>query len=168
MWDHAFHITYHLVLSEKELHFNISVYNPSTARPLNFNLLLHTYLKVPDVTRCSVDGLHECHYIDKLRVGQLFRESRKKVNVSSLTDRIYQDTCQEHVITNVMCGKMRLKKHNLSDTVLWNPWHTSRGMKDMVDEEYQGMICVEAGHVSNPVQLRPRNTFHAGQTLQVM
>lgn len=39
------------------------------------------------------------------------------------TDRIYQHTQQEHIITNVVSGrKMRLQKYNFPDTVIWNPW----------------------------------------------
>ncbi|KAL1449161.1 hypothetical protein WDU94_000383 [Cyamophila willieti] len=101
MWNYPFRLTYRLILREKELHFNIGVYNPSVDLAFNFNLLLHTYLKVPDVRRCTVNGLYGCHYIDKntyLKVpdvrrctvnglygchyidkvldGQLFRESR--------------------------------------------------------------------------------------------
>ncbi|KAL1449160.1 hypothetical protein WDU94_000383 [Cyamophila willieti] len=76
MWNYPFRLTYRLILREKELHFNIGVYNPSVDLAFNFNLLLHTYLKVPDVRRCTVNGLYGCHYIDKVLDGQLFRESR--------------------------------------------------------------------------------------------
>ena len=46
---------------------NIGVYNPSKEIPFNFNLLLHTYFKCPDVRRCQVTGLHGCTFIDKTR-----------------------------------------------------------------------------------------------------
>ncbi|KAI5693046.1 hypothetical protein M8J76_006474 [Diaphorina citri] len=243
MWNYPFRLTYRLILREKELHFNIGVYNPSNDLAFNFNLLLHTYLKVPDVRRCQVNGLYGCHYIDKVRQrfynfnlllhtylkvpdvrrcqvnglygchyidkvrqrfynfnlllhtylkvpdvrrcqvnglygchyidkvldNQLFRETRETVSVSSLTDRIYQNTCQEHVVTNVVSGrKMRLQKYNFPDTVIWNPWDTGRDMKDFGDDEYPNMICVEAGHVTSPVLLHPGTTFEASQILQVM
>ncbi|XP_008478355.1 glucose-6-phosphate 1-epimerase [Diaphorina citri] len=165
----VFRLTYRLILREKELHFNIGVYNPSNDLAFNFNLLLHTYLKVPDVRRCQVNGLYGCHYIDKVLDNQLFRETRETVSVSSLTDRIYQNTCQEHVVTNVVSGrKMRLQKYNFPDTVIWNPWDTGRDMKDFGDDEYPNMICVEAGHVTSPVLLHPGTTFEASQILQVM
>ncbi|KAI5707491.1 hypothetical protein M8J77_003722 [Diaphorina citri] len=169
MWNYPFRLTYRLILREKELHFNIGVYNPSNDLAFNFNLLLHTYLKVPDVRRCQVNGLYGCHYIDKVLDNQLFRETRETVSVSSLTDRIYQNTCQEHVVTNVVSGrKMRLQKYNFPDTVIWNPWDTGRDMKDFGDDEYPNMICVEAGHVTSPVLLHPGTTFEASQILQVM
>lgn len=39
------------------------------------------------------------------------------VTINEWTDRIYQHTPQEHVITNVVSGrKMRLQKYNFPDT----------------------------------------------------
>jgi glucose-6-phosphate 1-epimerase len=42
------------------------VYNPSKELTFSFNLLLHTYFKVPDVRRCQITGLHGCTFIDKV------------------------------------------------------------------------------------------------------
>lgn len=66
MWNYPFRLTYRLILREKELHFNIGVYNPSKEHTFSFNLLLHTYFKVPDVRRCQITGLHGCTFIDKV------------------------------------------------------------------------------------------------------
>lgn len=67
-----FRITYRLILREKELHFHIGVFNPSKDITFSFNLLLHTYLKVPDVRRCQISGLHGCTFIDKVRSWNCF------------------------------------------------------------------------------------------------
>jgi hypothetical protein len=66
-----FRLTYRLILREKELHFNIGVYNPSKELTFSFNLLLHTYFKVPDVRRCQITGLHGCTFIDKVTLSLL-------------------------------------------------------------------------------------------------
>lgn len=114
-----FRITYRLILREKELHFHIGVYNPSKDLTFSFNLLLHTYLKVPDVRRCQITGLHGCTFIDKTRDGPIYQEGRDVVTINEWTDRIYQHTPQEHIITNVVSGrKMRLQKYNFPDTGL--------------------------------------------------
>lgn len=126
-----------MILREKELHFHIGVYNPSKDLTFSFNLLLHTYLKVPDVRRCQITGLHGCTFIDKVkcmkenslescsnqtfqfqtRDGSIYQEGRDVVTVNEWTDRIYQHTPQEHIITNVVSGrKMRLQKYNFPDT----------------------------------------------------
>ncbi|KAJ4433710.1 hypothetical protein ANN_16021 [Periplaneta americana] len=169
MWNYPFRLTYRLILREKELHFNIGVYNPSKELTFSFNLLLHTYFKVPDVRRCQITGLHGCTFIDKSREGAVFQEGRDVVTISEWTDRIYQNTPQEHIITNVVSGrKMRIQKYNFPDTVIWNPWvEKAKEISDFGDDEFPNMVCVESGHVSSPVILLPGTAFEASQILQV-
>ncbi|KAK0096546.1 hypothetical protein PV326_005202 [Microctonus aethiopoides] len=168
MWNYPFRLTYRLILREKELHFNIGVYNPSKEHTFSFNLLLHTYFKVPDVRRCQITGLHGCTFIDKTRDNQIFQEGLDVVTVREWTDRIYQNTQPEHIITNVVSGrKMRVQKYNFPDTVVWNPWQEkARDIPDFGDDEFPNMICVESGHVSSPVILLPGTAFEASQILQ--
>ncbi|XP_018353169.1 PREDICTED: glucose-6-phosphate 1-epimerase isoform X1 [Trachymyrmex septentrionalis] len=170
LWNSQFRLTYRLILREKELHFNIGVYNPSREDPFSFNLLLHTYFKVPDVRRCQITGLHGCTFLDKTRDNQIYQEGRDVVTVCEWTDRIYQNTQPEHIITNVVSGrKMRVQKYNFPDTVVWNPWQEkARDIPDFGDDEFPNMICVESGHVSSPVVLLPGTAFEASQILQVM
>lgn len=91
------------------------------------------------------------------------------VTVCEWTDRIYQNTQPEHIITNVVSGrKMRVQKYNFPDTVVWNPWQEkARDIPDFGDDEFPNMICVESGHVSSPVILLPGTAFEASQILQV-
>lgn len=91
------------------------------------------------------------------------------VQVCEWTDRIYQNTQPEHIITNVVSGrKMRVQKYNFPDTVIWNPWlDKARDIPDFGDDEFPNMICVESGHVSSPVILLPGTAFEASQILQV-
>ncbi|XP_055385921.1 uncharacterized protein LOC129614951 isoform X2 [Condylostylus longicornis] len=170
MWNFPFRITYRLILREKELHFHIGVFNPSKDLTFSFNLLLHTYLKVPDVRRCQITGLHGCTFIDKTRDGAVYQEGREIVAINEWTDRVYQHTPHEHIITNVVSGrKMRLQKYNFPDTVIWNPWvEQAREISDFGDDEYPNMLCVEAGHVSSPVILLPGTAFEASQILQII
>lgn len=51
------------------------------------------------------------------RDGAIYQEGREVVTINECTDRIYQHTSQEHIITNVVSGrKMRLQKYNFPDT----------------------------------------------------
>ncbi|EFA11215.1 uncharacterized protein LOC660753 isoform X1 [Tribolium castaneum] len=171
VWSYPFQLTYRLILREKELHSNIAVYNPSKESTFSFNLLLHTYFKVPDVRRCQITGLQGCTYLDKTtNEGALYQETRDVVTIGEWTDRIYQNTPHEHIITNVVSGrKMRIQKCNFPDTVIWNPWvEHAKEMNDFGDDEYPNMVCVESGHVSSPVILLPGMGFEASQILQVM
>lgn len=169
VWDYPFRLTYRLILREKELHFNLAVYNPSINTMCPFHLLLHTYFKVPDVRRCQITGLLGCTFIDKTRDSTMYQETREVVTIDEWTDRIYQGTPQEIMITNVVSGrKMKIQKYNLSDTVIWNPWEKAKEMVDFGNDEFPNMLCVESGQVSHPIILRPGTTFEASQVLQVM
>lgn len=70
--------------------------------------------------RDSIDSLYPIvnfFCILKTRDGAIYQEGREVVTVNEWTDRIYQHTPQEHVITNVVSGrKMRLQKYNFPDT----------------------------------------------------
>lgn len=47
----------------------------------------------------------------------MYHENREVVTIDEWTDRIYQNTPQEIMITNVVSGrKMKILKYNLSDT----------------------------------------------------
>ncbi|XP_026486596.1 uncharacterized protein LOC126772664 [Nymphalis io] len=170
MWHFQFRLTYRLILREKELHFNIGVYNPSKELTFSCQLLLHTYFKVPDVRRCQITGMHGCMFIDKTREGAVYQETREVVTINEWTDRIYQNTMQEHIITNVVSGrKMRIQKYNFPDTVIWNPWaEFAKEIPDFGDDEFPNMVCVEAGRVAAPIVLLPGTAFEASQILQVM
>lgn len=51
------------------------------------------------------------------RENAMYQEGREAVTISEWTDRIYQNTAQEHIITNVVSGrKMRIQKYNFPDT----------------------------------------------------
>jgi D-hexose-6-phosphate mutarotase len=55
--------------------------------------------------------------VSQSREGAVFQEGRDVVTISEWTDRIYQNTPQEHIITNVVSGrKMRIQKYNFPDT----------------------------------------------------
>ena len=106
-WNAQFKLSYRLILREKELHLNIAVYNRDPVNPLSFNLLLHTYFKCPDVRRCQVTGLNGCTFIDKTREPpNTYQECRDVVVIGEWTDRIYANTPNEHIITNVVSGNI--------------------------------------------------------------
>jgi len=70
-----------------------------------------TYLLTGSVTVCFLICMSQS------RDGAVFQEGRDVVTISEWTDRIYQNTPQEHIITNVVSGrKMRIQKYNFPDT----------------------------------------------------
>ena len=51
--------------------------------------------------------------------------------------------------------------------VVWNPWEKALTMADLGDG-YINMLCVEAGHVTEPVHLLPGKQFVGTQTLTIV
>lgn len=184
MWQHHFKISYRIILREKELHLNIGVYNPSKEGSFDFNVMLHSYFKCPDVRRCQVTGLNGITFLDRTRTGPegppgspppqppAYQECREVVTLNEWTDRVYINTPlpHEHIVTNVVSGrKMRIQKYNLPDTIIWNPWaEKAKELSDFGDDEHPNMICVNPGHVSTPVTLLPGQAYEASLILQVM
>ena len=62
-------------------------------------------------------------------------------------------------LTRVLCY--------LNAAVVWNPWQKGLAMADL-GEEYVNMLCVEAGHVSDRIQLAAGSQFQASQVLTVI
>jgi len=61
----SFKLVLRVILREKELQVSFNLYN-SSLEPFQFNMLFHTYLKVPDVRKCNITGLQGCMYVDKV------------------------------------------------------------------------------------------------------
>ncbi|CAH1115226.1 unnamed protein product [Psylliodes chrysocephalus] len=169
LWNFAFKLTYTLVLGEKTLQFKIAVHNPSKNKEFTFNLLLHTYFKVQNVQQCSISGLKGCIFRDDTKNGIKSKENRETVTITEFVDRVYEDAPAQQFLIKSQLSKIRIQKLNFPDTVVWNPWiENSKAMDDFGDEEYLQMVCVESGHVSEPVILRPSITFEAGQILELL
>jgi len=64
----SFKLVLRVILREKELQVSFNLYN-SSLEPFQFNMLFHTYLKVPDVRKCNISGLQGCMYVDKVWTG---------------------------------------------------------------------------------------------------
>lgn len=166
MWSYRFKLLYEVTVGKHNLKMTIIAENKDE-KPFEFTTLLHTYFRVPDVTKTTVSGLTGLTYVDKVLGGNTYTENADPVIVKSYTDRVYENSPSEHKITNVGSENcdIILWKENLPDTVVWNPWaHKAMTMSDFGDEEYPQMLCVEAGYVSKPFLLEPGRKYEAQQT----
>jgi glucose-6-phosphate 1-epimerase len=111
-------------LSEHELSTDIHVSNPSTSDALDFQALLHTYIRAP-ANDVSISPLLGKRYIDKTEKSldarnALKEETRSAVDVRSFTDSVYEDAPPK---TNVTWpgGAVELKLHGFTTLTVWNP-----------------------------------------------
>jgi len=168
-WGRPFQAQLEVVVGGQDLEIAFGVTN-SGPEAMEFTFALHTYFAVEDVSGARVEGLQGCRYLDSLRGRTECTEAEEAVTFGQEVDRIYLDTPSDgelRVVDGAGGRAVRIRKHNLPDAVVWNPWEEkSRGMGDFGDDEYHRMVCVEAGAIQPPVRLEAGATWWARQTLR--
>eukprot|EP00457_Paulinella_chromatophora_P001787 gb/GEZN01001789.1/.p1 GENE.gb/GEZN01001789.1/~~gb/GEZN01001789.1/.p1 ORF type:complete len:843 (+),score=163.23 gb/GEZN01001789.1/:194-2530(+) len=171
MWPYQFKLVYSVTLKADSLVSKLLVQN-TDSKPFSFTTLLHTYFKVPSIHDVRIRGLKDAIYIDKTRAGVMRKEESPIIKITEETDRIYQNVPESNEIV-VACGTegsapyfLTLKRSGFTDVVLWNPW--IEGAKalakgDFLEEEYQQFMAVEAGLVSQAVELNAGETWEGSQ-----
>ncbi|PKC17581.1 galactose mutarotase-like protein [Rhizophagus irregularis] len=168
-WPKKFKLIFTVTLNDDTLKTNLSVKNEDTA-PFDFNVLLHTYYSVPDISKVSVEGLQNISYIDKVKNFITVVDNYKSVKFTQETDRIYGNVPTEIIKINISDESNEaflLQRINLKDSVVWNPWiDKAKGMSDFDDDEYKQMVCVEPGHVTEYITLKSEESWEGGQIIQ--
>ena len=146
-------LTYEVSVGD-ELELTLTVANRGVTS-FEYELALHTYLRVGDVRRVSVKGLDGASYLDKV-TGQ--RELQTgDVTLTAETDRVY-DRAGDIVVTDPVLGRrLHISTEGAGSTIVWNPWVAkAAAMPDFGDDEWPGMLCIEGGNVlDHAVTLEP-------------
>jgi len=151
----------YLVTVSQSLTLQLVITNQSNDAEFTFENCLHSYFEVSDITAISVSGLNGLNYLDKVAHFVEQTETNETLRIASEVDRVYQNATGTVEILDPRFGRIiRIEKHGSASTVVWNPWTAkSRQMPDFGDEEFERMICVEAGNVaSNSISLPPGAT----------
>jgi D-hexose-6-phosphate mutarotase len=166
IWNHDFHLIYTVTIRANTVFTQLSVHNTSQ-HAFEFTSLLHTYIRVQDVTKVGVVGLTGHELVDSLEENKQSVENREEVTVMGEVDRIYKNVPSVLTIQNTMIGNgLVIVKNEFKDVVVWNPWiDNAKKMIDFDDEEYMNMICVEVGTVTDPVVLPAGQVWKASQIL---
>ena len=165
IWPYRFELEYRIELSSS-LTTSLVVRNRDE-KAMEFQNALHTYFQLRDVSRCEVRGLAGLGYLDNLRKREQGREDREVVTIAGEVDRIYVSAPNTLTIRDLATPRsFSILKHAMCDAVLWNPWiNKSRELPDMGDDDYVGMLCLEAGNISAPIALAPGAVFECSQVI---
>lgn len=111
-------------MAEHELSTDIHVSNPSTSEALDFQALLHTYIRAP-ANEVSISPLLGKRYVDKAdksldATNALKEEKRSAVDVRSFTDSVYEDAPPK-INVSWPGGAVELKLHGFTALTVWNP-----------------------------------------------
>lgn len=165
LWPHQFIVEFTVTLGES-LTTSLRVLNEGESS-FSFTTALHTYFAVNDVRRYCIEGLDGCEYIDRLEDSRHDIEHNRQLRISTMVDRIYLNTPRELLLRETTTGdSITLKKVGFKDAVLWNPWQEgARAMKDLGDDEYLLMLCIEAAHCEPAITLAPGEFWVGVQVL---
>jgi len=111
---------------------------------MEFTTALHTYLRVSDIGRVTVNGLGGLEYLDNANGRARCKDGDGSVRFAGEVDRIYLGAPDEIEVAEEGVGCFTVCKSNLPDAVVWNPWaEKAAATGDFGDEEYREMVCVE-------------------------
>ncbi|KAJ5280837.1 hypothetical protein N7478_006209 [Penicillium angulare] len=170
-WPYEFGLVYSVTLTKNSLQTQLQVRNEGTQN-FEFQVLMHTYLSVADISTIRVKNLESKTYIDKTRNASSHTEASPALAITEETDRVYQslDPSVPIVVSSAADDQplFSITRDALTDVVVWNPWiEKAKGMADFgPDEAYKNMICVEAGSVSGWQTLEAGDSWEGGQSIK--
>lgn len=142
-WPHAFTLHAHFTLGEQ------ATIELESHGDFETTSALHAYFEIGDIRHVSVEGLGQ-PYLDKVLGGEK-AVLNGALTFNGETDRIFIEPEAESLIVDpVFKRKIRVRHSGNSDVVSWNPGaKNSASMKDMADDGYQTMVCVETAAVTH-------------------
>ncbi|KAL5333568.1 class II aldolase/adducin N-terminal [Aspergillus crustosus] len=173
-WGYEFGLVYSVTLSTEGLGTSLQVRNQGE-ESFEFQVLLHTYFAVEDITKIRVKNLNGKTYIDKVQNAREHTESSPSIAFTSETDRVYKDLDPSIplIISETSDGSEKdlfsITREGLVDAVVWNPWIAkAKSMGDFSpDEGYKKMVCVEAGAVNGWQVLEKGESWEGGQFIRI-
>ncbi|MCU4173500.1 D-hexose-6-phosphate mutarotase [Carboxylicivirga sp. N1Y90] len=128
----------------KELSVSLITTNKNDV-PFEISSALHSYFKLSDFSDTSLKGLKDTAFLDDVSE----KEGLQKEELLRFSDRIdcrYRRT-ESPCLINDKDRQIKVEKRGSEITVVWNPGkQLSAEMKDLGDQDYKHMLCVEAAN----------------------
>ncbi|KAI8624768.1 galactose mutarotase-like protein [Xylariaceae sp. FL1651] len=168
LWPHTFSAIYSVTLTPDGLSTGIVITNDGN-EPFECQVLMHTYLRINDITKVQITGLEDAEYIDKVD-GAKTKTQSGAITITGETDRVYtptKDPSSPIIVSEGGSTVFSLVRDNLKDVVVWNPWtEKAASMGDFEPKEgFKNMICIEAGSVRGWTALEPGDGLEGAQTI---
>jgi glucose-6-phosphate 1-epimerase len=163
-FPHAFTARLRLTIG-RELSVAFEVENTG-ADAFDYELALHTYLGVSDVRNVEVSGLGDAIYDDKVSGERALRQGREPLRFTGETDRVYDSSARVTVLDLARKRRLVIDKTCSATTVVWNPWiDKAKRMADFGDDEWPGMLCIEAANTGARRISLPPESRHTTTTI---
>lgn len=151
-----------------QLEMGFEVENQSK-EPIEYEVALHTYFVVQQVSEVAITGLEKVAFLDQL-TGETVSATGEPIRFTEETDRIYHGNVDKISLQDpLMARTIQVIPKNSGSTVVWNPWvNKSKRMEDFGDEEYPSMCCIETAAIRpNHVLLQPGDKETLGVKIAV-
>ncbi len=138
IWNNNFSLKYKIQILQSQLTMALAYEGDKPA-----DLGLHTYLKVDDASRVTLEGLEQASYYDKLK-GVIYEASGQALSVAGHVDRVYfiEDASVQ------LCYPGRrfwIRNQGSNRVVVWHPDQTKAvACGDVSVDEINRFCCVEA------------------------
>ena len=152
-WPHPFRASVRVTLDES-LSTALTIENTGQ-EPFPFHDALHTYLRVGDLRKVTVEGLAGALYQDRTRKSVERRERRTPIRIQGEVDRIYVARPDRLIIRDASRDRAILvDRAGFNDVVLWNPGEEkARTKSGLAEAEYLTMLAVVVGADQFPRRL---------------
>ncbi|MDO5737292.1 MAG: D-hexose-6-phosphate mutarotase [Propionibacteriaceae bacterium] len=169
-FPYAFLANVRVVFTPGYLQVELTVTNRDDVS-FTFENALHTYIAVGEVARVSVEGLEGADYLDRAAGAPTLEcVQDAPVTITAETDRLYMHTGAVVLDDPVWGRRLEISKEGSANTVVWNPWVAkSAAMPDFGDDEWGGMLCIEAVNaLDEAITLAPGDTHVMRQRISLV
>lgn len=151
-----------VVLVGKKMSIELVTENIGTDS-FNYTCALHTYFAVDAISSTELLGLSG-PYKDKTRNWQTYDAPEKYLFVEE-TDRVHLSTPESLSIKLNHNTSTEVLSYGHDSVVVWNPWQeNAEKMKDMSNDGYKRMLCVETA-ITQGQQILPGQTHKICQVI---
>jgi glucose-6-phosphate 1-epimerase len=113
---------------------------------VNLSQAIHTYFAIGDIHKVQIKGV-DTSYFNKIDDSQN-NLSPVPYCITSETDRVHEYPSNDPQMISLEADQaplVHIEQHGHNGTVVWNPWiDKTAALKDMDDEDYMHMLCIEA------------------------
>ncbi len=143
----------------RALTLNLTTVNNS-AEPVKLTEALHTYFNISDISRIRILGFEDCDYFCSL--AKVTEKQSGAITFDKETDRIYYAGSRIAVIDDPgLERQIRVERFGSDSAVVWNPWIAkAAAMPDFGDDEYPGMLCIEAANAGDDARTLAPGASH--------
>ncbi|XP_066905854.1 uncharacterized protein [Halyomorpha halys] len=168
-WPFDFKLKYIIILQEQTLTLKLSIYNGERDLPVKFNIAFMNYLKLSNAENCTISGLRDTKCVSRISK-EVYNEERPFFNVDHWIDDVYY--CVDSIIhldKSVGPFSMKIKRRNLPDVGLWNPWtDTVHLVTCLNEEEIKEMVVVVTGYILSPCTMPPESWYSVLQVMEAV